>query len=214
MRFTALRCNRHHKKPIGHRRRPSSIYLQPTDRPSAINMEGKQSCCLIPIHTFVTDLILSSHSICQPGTRTHSSCPYDCVERGKMYFLRQCQLDPPICQNEIPKSLAPLLFCANHLFCEAHMMLRLSQLLIKAIYLKEVTETIATIDRNIFKDVRTEGGAEIEQQNAQLKHVRVTNCIEILFNSKYVFQFKQLCFVVFNVQYPLFLNGNPRNTTN
>lgn len=93
-------------------------------------------------------------------------------------------------------------------------MLRLSQLLIKAIYLKEVTETIATIDRNIFKDVRTEGGAEIEQQNAQLKHVRVTNCIEILFNSKYVFQFKQLWFVVFNVQYPLFLNGNPRNTTN
>lgn len=31
----ARRCNRHHKKPIGHcRGRPSSIYLRPTDRPT------------------------------------------------------------------------------------------------------------------------------------------------------------------------------------
>lgn len=54
------------------------------------------------------------------------------------------------------------------------MMLRLSRLLIKAIYLKEVTETISTIDRNIFKDVSQESGAEMEWQNAPLKHVRAT----------------------------------------
>lgn len=79
--------------------------VRPTDRPtdqapSPISMEGKQSCRLIPIHTFVTDLILSSHSICQPGTGTHLSCPYDCVvERGKDVFPRAT----PAWSSNLPK---------------------------------------------------------------------------------------------------------------
>lgn len=59
------------------------------------------------------------------------------------------------------------------------MMLRLSQLLIKAIYLKEVTETIATIDRNIFNDA----SKELRQSDRTLGYnvSEHQNCIEILF---------------------------------